>query len=53
MKNFLDIKKTNNYFMCNGSIVELSKTVKENKIKYGNIILMTITEEDEGLRVVN
>ena len=35
-------KNTNNFFTCNGNILYGSKTMKENKISHGNVILMTI-----------
>ena len=52
-EQFPRYKKTINYFMCNGNIVDKTKTLKENKIGYGNVIIMKIAEEDAGLRVVN
>ena len=46
-------KKTINYFLFNGNIVDKEKTLEENKMKNGSVIIMKLAEEDEGLRVVN
>ena len=37
-----EYKNTENFFLCNGGVVDKSKTIKENKIKNGNIIVVTI-----------
>ena len=37
-----EYKNTENIFLCNGDVVDKSKTIKENKIKNGNIIVVTI-----------
>ena len=52
-EKFPRYKKTINYFICNGNIIDKTKTLKENKIGYGNVIIMKMAEEDAGLRVVN
>ena len=40
-----EYKNTENYFLCNGGVVNKSKTLKDNKIKNGNIIIVTIRQD--------
>ena len=39
-------KNTNNFFLCHGNIIDSSKTMKENKLNHGDIIVMTINQVD-------
>ena len=39
-------KNTNNFFLCKGNIIDSSKTMKENKLNHGDIIVMTINQVD-------
>ena len=37
-----ELKRKNIYFLCNGNIINRTASIKENKIKKGNIILIKI-----------
>ena len=39
-KKFPDFPKTENYFLCNGVIIDKSHSLKENEIKDGDILLV-------------
>ena len=39
-KHYPDYKETNNYFTCNGSVIDRSKTLEENKIRNSDKILL-------------
>ena len=41
-EKFPQYKKTINFFICNGIIIDKTKTLKENKIIYGDVIIMKI-----------
>ena len=44
---FQDLRETNNVFLVNGSAVKRFKTIKDNKIKSGQPILLDIPGEEE------
>ena len=44
---FEDLRETNNVFLVNGSAVKRFKTIKDNKIKSGQPILLDIPGEEE------
>jgi len=43
-----EFREYGNYFLCGGNVVNEYKTIKENKIKDGNTILLIKREEEEG-----
>ena len=44
---FPNYKNSQNFFMCNGFVIEKSKALKENKVKDKSSILMTIRKEEK------
>ena len=44
---FQDLRETNNVFLVNGSAVKRFKTIKDNKIKSGQPILIDIPGEED------
>ena len=44
-KLYPQYKETNNIFLCNGRVVERFKTIDENGIKDGNIIMLMPSRE--------
>ena len=46
-KRFPNLKKEEHYYLCNGNIIDIEKTIEENKIKDGANILYNINEADE------
>ena len=47
-KKFPDFPKTENYFLCNGASIEKFKSLEENKIKDGDILLVYKFELSQG-----
>ena len=47
-KKFPDFPKTENYFLCNGVIIDKSHSLKENEIKDGDILLVYKLELSQG-----
>ena len=39
-ERYPDLKETNNYFTCNGNVIEKSKTLEENKIRNSDKIIL-------------
>ena len=40
-----EYKESDNYFLCNGAIINRFKTLTENRIEDGQIIIMVINED--------
>ena len=40
-----EYKESDNYFLCNGAIINRFKTLTENRIEDGQIIMMVIKED--------
>ena len=45
-KEYPEYSRSNNYFMCNGIVVDISISFEENEIKNGDIILMNQMEDE-------
>ena len=43
-EEFPELKRKKFYFLANGSIINKTASIKENKIKKGNIILIKIDD---------
>ena len=41
-KKFPDLKQKEHYFLCNGNIIDIEKTIEENKLKDGDILMFNI-----------
>ena len=41
-KKFPDLKQKEHYFLCNGNIIDTEKTIEENKLKDGDILMFNI-----------
>ena len=50
-KKFPDLKQKEHYFLCNGNIIDIEKTIEENKIKDGDILVINYIEENEDICV--
>ena len=45
-KEYPEYSRSNNYFFCNGIVVDVSKSFEENGIKNGDIIVMNQFEDE-------
>ena len=45
-QKFNEYKETQNFFLCNGIEIDKSKTLEENKIKDGEIIILKVFGEE-------
>ena len=42
-------RETDNYFLCNGNIIDKNKSLEENHIKNSSIIMLNVVEDDESI----
>ena len=42
-------RETDNYFLCNGNIIDKNKSLEENHIKNSSIIILNVVEDDESM----
>ena len=42
-------RETDNYFLCNGNIIDKNKSLEENNIKNSSIIMLNVIEDDENI----
>ena len=50
-KRFPDLMQKEHYFLCNGNIITIEKTIEENNINDGNILVINYIEENEDICV--
>ena len=46
-KKLPNLKKEEHYYLCNGNVIDIEKTIEENKIKDSDILIININEIEE------
>jgi len=50
-KKYPYIENKEHYYLCNGNIIDVEKTIEQNKIKDMDNIIINVTEENEDITV--